>query len=202
MADDDDDDLDPTESKSVRYVQRIAKLTQARNEARAEAERLKADHARVLADFETKLAEAGKVTAGVGDLQKQLEALTAERENWTTERELMGAGLTDPEGMDYARHAWTRIPEADRPKGGMREWLGARDKLPKAVAAYLPSGEPAPAAGAKQPDPNKGAGAYQGKPAPSVAASTRNGTWVTDRAAVYAELGMSAPDFSTGRAKA
>lgn len=198
MPDDDDDDLDPTESKSVRYVQRIAKLTQARNEARAEAERLRADHAKVLADYEAKLAEAGKVTAGVGDLQKQLEALTAERENWTTERELMGAGLTDPEGMDYARHAWTRIPEADRPKGGMREWLGARDKLPKAVAAYLPSGEVDKGA-AKQPDPNKGAGAYQGKPAPSAAASMRNGTWATDRAAVYAELGMSAPDFAAGR---
>jgi len=202
MPDDDDDDLDPTESKSVRYVQRIAKLTQARNEARAEAERLKADHARELAALQAQITEAEQASAGVGELQKQLEALTAERENWTTERELMGAGLTDPEGMDYARHAWTRIPEADRPKGGMREWLGARDKLPKAVAAYLPGEAAAQTGAAKQPDPNKGAGAYQGKPAPSAAASTRNGTWATDRAAVYAELGMSAPDFSTGRAKA
>lgn len=61
-----------------------------------------------------------------------------ERATWETERAAMAAGLTDPEGIAFARVAYDRVPPEQRPEGGIGAWLKS-DSIPRGVRAYLPA---------------------------------------------------------------
>ena len=62
---------------------------------------------------------------------KELEARhTAAQSEWQSERALLRAGLSDPEAMDVAKLLFSRIPEADRPEGGIESWLSEIKKDP------------------------------------------------------------------------
>lgn len=69
-------------------------------------------------------------------------ALAKERESWGMERAIIGAGISDPEGVDFTRLAYERVkPDAAGKKPSITDWLGQRDALPKAIQAYMPSGD-------------------------------------------------------------
>jgi len=68
-------------------------------------------------------------------LDEQKAMSKAEREALRLEREIMSAGVTDSEGLDYVQHAYSKLPAEGRPS--ISEWLGNKDALPKAVRAYL-----------------------------------------------------------------
>jgi hypothetical protein len=94
-------------------------------------------------DLETQLASTSKK---VSEVEGQLQTWTAKEQTWSVERAVTRAGITDDEGLAFTVHAWERVPEANRPKGGISEWISAKDALPKGVRAYLP--EAAAAGGA------------------------------------------------------
>lgn len=71
------------------------------------------------------------------ELKEQLEELQANGARWELEREIMRAGITDAEGIQFALMAWDLIAEDSRPEGGIAAWLAAREALPRAVQAYL-----------------------------------------------------------------
>jgi len=83
-------------------------------------------------------------------LDEQKAMSKAEREALRLEREIMSAGVTDFEGLDYVQHAYSKLPAEGRPPIG--EWLANRDGLPKAVRAYL-SDAAAPTATTAAPTP-------------------------------------------------
>lgn len=104
-------------------------------------------------------------------LQRERDTLTSERESWAQEREIMAAGITDPEGIEFARLAWQRLPADKRPDGGLSAWLQGGEGLPRALQPYLPQGHGGGGAqGASQgtqrrvPDPNAGARQYTTAP--------------------------------------
>ena len=104
----------------------------------------------------TKLEQA---TARAAKLEEKLAGVQAEwgakASAWDTERTLMGHGLTDPEAQDFARFAYGRIPEADRPTLG--DWLtGVKadpTTAPAALAPYLAGTAEAPAPRARSTPP-------------------------------------------------
>lgn len=85
---------------------------------------------------ETKRAEAEATAA----------TLQGERSNWATERQLMLAGVTDPEGLQIAQILWERM-EADQRPESISQWVHS-EAAPRAIRAYIPSPEAAPAAAA------------------------------------------------------
>ena len=116
-------------------------------------------------------AQLEEANTKLGTLQQERDTLAGERDSWSQEREIMSAGITDPEGLEFARLAWQRMAEDQRPEGGLSAWLQARDGLPKAVQAYLPPAGDQPAQqqapaqqGARVPDPNAGARTYTQAP--------------------------------------
>lgn len=117
-------------------------------------------------------AQLEEANTKLGTLQQERDTLAGERDSWSQEREIMSAGITDPEGLEFTRLAWQRVPEDQRPKeGGLKAWLSDREKLPKAVQAYLPPAGDQPAQqqapaqqGARVPDPNAGARTYTQAP--------------------------------------
>ena len=200
MPDDDDDAHLDHETQSVRVAHRLAKVTAARDQYRRELETLQAKHA---ADQAAWTAERATLTAADPTIEADRAELAQLRESssaWQVERDLMAAGLTDPEGMEYARHAYSRIAEADRPKGGIGEWLKG-DKLPKAVSAYLPTADAGTAApaGGRAVDPNKGVAPPRGVApgAKTPEQSLRDGTWKQDKEALAAEMGIKLHDLKT-----
>ena len=132
------------------------------NAERAESEEL--------AQLRAQLEEAN---TKLGTLQQERDALAGERDSWSQEREIMSAGITDPEGLETARFWWSKVPEEKRPEGGLRAWLEAADQLPGAVRFYLPSADGQAAAqqqqapvqqGSRVPDSNAGARPYTQSP--------------------------------------
>lgn len=171
--------------------ERISQLSAQRREAEARAAKL-----------EERVAELAPAAKRLETLQAQLADYQRKEQAWTEERTILGAGISDPDGVDFARHAWTRLPEDKRPAGGIGEWLTQRDTLPKAVQAYLPP-PPAPAGqqtqGGQQPPPapklpasNAGAAPQvpHGQPVwtPERVAALTPAEYAANRAAIVAEV--------------
>lgn len=93
---------------------------------------------------EAKVAELTPLQAGLEEHERALTGWRAKEASWTDERTILGAGISDPDGVDFARHAWGRVAPEARPAGGLKEWLGNPAGLPKAVQAYLPTAPAAP----------------------------------------------------------
>ena len=108
-------------------------------------------------ELEGKVAELDPLAAEAAKWRSQVDELKAaskaEREALRVEREILAAGVTDAEGVEYVQHAYSRLPAEGRPP--LAEWLGQRDALPKAVRAYLPEApaSTAPTATAPKPAP-------------------------------------------------
>lgn len=127
--------------------ERIKKIAEARDAAKAEAAELKAR----LATLEGELAP----------LKALGTKYETERTGWARERAFLAAGVTDPEAQEIAALFHGRIPEAERP--ALDAWLGSikadPSKAPKALQPYLaPPAPPAPQGGqAPPPPPTQGA---------------------------------------------
>lgn len=97
-------------------------------------------------ELEGRVAELAPQAEAATKYQTQIEELKtmskAEREALAVERQLLSAGITDAEALEYVQHAYGKLPSEGKPPLG--EWLGNRDALPKAVRAYLPEPAPAP----------------------------------------------------------
>jgi len=124
--------------------------------------------------LEAQLTEARELATGADKWRQKYEdaqnSHKAEREAARLERDILAAGVTDAEGIEYVQHAYSKLPADGRPPLG--EWLGNRDALPRAVKAYLaepaalapaasqaPSSTPAPV-----PMPRSNAGAIHSAP--------------------------------------
>jgi hypothetical protein len=152
-------------------------------------------------DLETQLRDAQAAAARVDALDADVTRYRAMEAGWADERAILAAGITEPEGVETARFAWGRVPAASRPKGGLGEWLGARDALPKGVQAYLPAAAPAappaadpgaPPAAPAAPAVVAGAGPRPVVPTQSPAAGGRPYT--------PAQIAQLAADVAGGRA--
>jgi hypothetical protein len=70
----------------------------------------------------------------------ELAALRAERSTWAEERELMGQGLTDEEGISLVRHYYGRLPAESRPKS-LGEYVASLRvegaAVPKGLAPFV-----------------------------------------------------------------
>lgn len=190
--DTDEDDAPVVDTRDhAGLVRRIERLSRQLSEARA-----------AVADRDRRLEEAGVAAKDLDRAAKEAakvlaerDALLAERAAWTDERAIVAAGITEPEGIDLARLAYGRLAPEARPKGGLAEWLGARDTLPKGVAAYLPAPAAPPPNGARTAAPPPNAGA---RTAPAPVGTPDLGTMSPDayrasRDAIWAELGLGAP---------
>lgn len=191
MADEDDDDPVVDSKDHQGLVRRIEKLVRQKSQLEAD---LKASTAKV-GELEKAAAESTKAAKDAAKVVAERDALAAEKAGWGEERAILGAGVTDAEGIDFVRLAYSRIPEADRPKGGPAEWLQDREKLPKGVQAYLPEAkDPAkPAPGAKPPAPNGGV-----KPTPQINGTPdmvglSNQDFAASREAIWSQLGFTPP---------
>jgi len=113
--------------------------------------------------MESQLAELREKASAAEKWQAKYEeaqgTYKAEREAAALERQILSAGVTDAEGIEYVQHAYGKLPADGRPP--LAEWLANRDALPKAVRAYLsepaasaaPTAAGAPAATAPAPAP-------------------------------------------------
>lgn len=107
-------------------------------------------------ELEGRVAELVPQADAATKYQSQIEELKTmsktEREALAVERQLLSAGITDAEALDYVTHAYGKLPAEGKP--ALSEWLGNRDALPKAVRAYLPEAAPAtPTQAAPAPPP-------------------------------------------------
>ena len=179
---------------------RLSQVVQARDEARGRAEaaeqRLaaaKTEAGEKVSAAEQKLSEMETL---LGASREEMSRLVSEHEKrstqWGQEKAAYGAGISDAEGVDFARIAFQRVPESDRPEGGIAEWLTNRDALPKAVQAYLPPtngsvlnrGETGTVPNADRPTSRAAGG---------ITAAARDGSLKTNREAIYASMGMPVP---------
>ena len=144
--------------------------------------------------------QRGELQRQVGELQRQVNDLEAARGNydtlaqqladlkashetergvWAREKTVMGAGITDPDGIAVANMFYERLPEEGRPDIG--EWVsGFREdpsKAPKPLQPYFaeapsppqqhqqpPNGKTKPS-GRRLPDSNNGT--RSGAPSPA-----------------------------------
>ncbi len=166
-------------------ISRIAAQRREERRLRAEAEQelstVRADTARRLAELERSRAEWQAKLTEAAEAAKAIETeratWTQTQQTWEAERAshaetlaLVRAGVTDDEGAEFVRLAYQRVPADQRPAGGISEWLGNRDALPKAVQVYLPQAEqpPAPAPEPAKVPPKPGV-----RPAPNPNAGAR-----------------------------
>lgn len=134
MADDEDDDLGDSGRDPARYQARITKLSMQKNQLRKELD----EAASRYAELEAKFAASEKSVAKITALESELAQYRDKEANWTTERDIMSAGVTDPEGLAFVTQAWRSLADDVRPKGGVKEWLESGETLPKGVRIYLP----------------------------------------------------------------
>jgi hypothetical protein len=106
---------------------------QAKIDAAAAAAR-RATEARLATEHEAALKTARETHA------RELETWQAKERGWSEERTILGAGIRDADGVELARHAWSRVPTEQRPEGGLAEWLKS-ESVPIGVTAYLPPAE-------------------------------------------------------------
>lgn len=139
---------------------------------------------------------------------QQTEAqIAAERAAWAEEKAIMTSGITDPEGIDFLRVAWQRVPEAERPNGGISEWVQTPDRLPKAVQVYLPKAQGQQGQGQGQgqgqqtrpvdPRSTNTTGAHQPYSGGAVSRLTPE-EYGTSRAAIWESLGLKPPSVPKG----
>lgn len=191
---------DPNEPFKFVPYHRFSEVTKARREAETKIEELQKTHSKEFKEAEkgwqTQLSELQGKVASADTMAQQLAELQAKEQHWSLERSIMGAGITDPEGIEFARLAYERLPPEGR--APVSEWLSARDALPRAVQAYMP-GEPAAApAGANRTPPAANAGA-RAPPAPSAPASAADiarmspQEYAAQREAIHAAVGLRSP---------
>lgn len=142
---------------------------------------------------ETKRAEA-EATA---------TALQGERSSWATERQLMLAGVTDPEGLQIAQILWDRM-EADQRPESISQWVHS-EAAPRAIRAYIPSPEaapapaPAPAEPAPTPPPAEAAPARPALPNGNAGIMPRTPQHQQWDAAAVSQVKKSATDYAPHR---
>lgn len=111
-------------------------------------------------------------------LESRLAAREAELTSQVTraqeDRHLARLGLLDDEGVDIARLLYGRVPEAERPKGGLVEWLQAQRStgaIHKGLAAWMGSTTTQAPQGSAQPaaaqTATPAAAVQAGRPAPT-----------------------------------
>lgn len=195
MPDDLDDMLEPNDPAGIKI--RLHKMATQRDSAREEAEALKARIAEMETAHAAALAERDQEIEALTPLRDQVAELEAARSTWQAERAIVGAGITDAEGIEFARLAYERIPEEDRPKDGLAAWLAEdnRENLPKAVRTYFDAGT-ADQQQARGPKPDQGVRS-EGR----AASHGFSGRWADQREARLAELGARPVDIAklTGR---
>lgn len=199
MPDDDDDDVPGVTDSKHGLIMALAKARQERNKYRDEATKLRTDYETAAKTWEEDRAKLSAVDPTIETDRAELAQLRESSAAWQVERDLLAAGLTDPEGMEYARHAYGRVAEADRPKGGIGEWLKG-DKLPRAVSAYLPTADAGKqTTTSRAVDPNKGVTQPRGVAAPAKTPESMlaDGTWKDGKEAWAAENGIKLPDLKT-----
>lgn len=104
--------------------------------------------AEVVAEKNTYKAAADAAASTAAELAAERAARAADRAAWADEKALMQRGLTDPEGIEIAKHLHGRLPEEGRPK--LADWVGGfsadASKAPIALRGYLgqPTAPPAP----------------------------------------------------------
>jgi hypothetical protein len=202
---DDDGDDEVSSGKTVPYA-RLQRVTEQRRALKAQ-----------LAEAQAKIDELEDAATGFAkqvkqfeSVQAELDGLKGERESWAAERSLVGAGMTDPEGIDLAKLAYSRLKPEDRPKGGIGEWLKG-DSVPKGVRSYLPVKEEKPAAGAKpngatSTTPQQGqrantdakARSTPGAPqtfAPGSVSQMSNAELAASQEAIWQSMGMQVPNI-------
>ena len=181
---------------------RLSQVVQARDEARGRAEsaeqRLATAKTEAGAKVSTAEQKMTEMEALLGASREEITRLVASHQEastmWGQEKAAYGAGISDAEGVDFARIAYQRVPESNRPEGGITEWLTNRDALPKAVQAYLP-----PTNGAVLNRGETGTVPNADRPTAmasgSITAAARDGSLKTNREAIYAGLGMPVPSM-------
>jgi hypothetical protein len=135
-------------------LDKLEAQTLKKKEALAAAEKAAADLTAARAEWDAAQKDTATRLAGLDATAKELADLKAAQASWSTERAFLSAGITDPEGIDFATHAWNRLPADARP-ASVGDWLADAEKLPKGVRSYLPTmtDPAAPAAPAKAPAP-------------------------------------------------
>jgi hypothetical protein len=125
---DDDTDKEMVSKEALLSERRTRQTAQA---SLAEVQLAHTEAKSRLAELEVQASTATALSAEVARY-KVLES------EWGQEREIVGAGITDKEGIATARWAWGRLPEAGRPTVG--DWLASdRAALSPAVRAFLPA---------------------------------------------------------------
>lgn len=195
MADDIDDLLEPNDPAGIKI--RLHKIATQRDAAREEVAALKARLSEMEASHAEALAERDQQIESLTPLQDQLAELQRAQATWTAERAIVSAGITDPEGIEFARMAFERIPEDERPKDGLAAWLAEdnRANLPRAVTAYF--AEPDKGGATRTHNPDSGVRA-EGRIASS---RDHGGRWADRREEMLAQLGARPVDIAklTGR---
>ncbi len=125
-------------------------------------ERIRALSARI-AELEGWKRENESKIATADALTTQLQSLKADHEKaaqgWATEKAILAAGISDPEGVDFARVAYERVqPGQNGQRPDIASWLANKDALPRAVRAYLAEAPANGANGAQGGSGNTGAG--------------------------------------------
>ncbi len=206
---DPDDDLDTDTSGKSGLEKRLARVAAQRRDLRKQLDEA---HSKI-EELEDAAAAFAKQAKQFESVQAELDGLKSERDGWSTEKALVAAGLTDPEGIDLAKLAYGRIKPEDRPKGGISEWLKG-DGVPKGVKSYLPAADPpkdpkAPAAGAKPGQPpvpparqpantDRNARPAPGAPAtfaPGSVSGMNQQELAASQEAIWASLGMQVPNI-------
>ena len=153
------------------------------------------DHAATTATLTTttaKLTAAEQGAAAASTLTAALDGYKAKEVSWGEARASRGAGITDADGIEFARHAYARLPAEGRP--AISDWLGAKDKLPRGLQAYLPqpAGQqvvvPPPNAGVKPTQ----AAAPQWSAEQIMAMSPSD--WSKQRGLVLGSMGVTVPE--------
>jgi len=198
MADDDDTAVIDTRD-TAKLLDRIQSVSRQKFELR---QQLKEAQAKV-ADYETKLADLPRLEKELAKITAERDTLSADAASWATEREIIGAGITDPEGIEAAQWAWSRLAEDKRPES-MGEWLkGEPDTLPKVLQPFLPKpAEADPAPAGRRPPPDPSAGVRRTSPAPADAPRLHGGAapsdYASSRAAIWEAMGIPAPKLPGG----
>jgi len=166
-------------------------------------------------------ADLAKAAKANEPLKQELDAYKSKEGVWAQERAIISAGITDPEGIDFARVAYGRLPSEGRPALG--DWLKDSAKLPKAVQAYLPTtattatttttttqagasssagagagqARAMPAANAGTVAQPAGASAPQSYSSEAIGRMTRD-EYKAHRAAIFQSMGMPVPPTTPG----
>lgn len=187
MPEDDDDILPEDTDHKTRAALRIQRLAQQKKELAAARD----DALAKVADLEKKLATSEKSVNEVAKLQGELDEFKSRESTWEQERAIMAAGISDAEGLEFTRSAWSRLGDEAK-AAGLEAWLSDTEKLPRGVQAYLPSegsaAAPTPNAGVRG-DAARPEGQFTGRQLSGMS----NADYAKNRAAAYEDMGLAPP---------